>query len=65
MKRRGTTKNRINYAKPDDEKVIISSEYFTNDRFIAISVTEPYHGFPMRVETTRPIGVGIVLYPMT
>jgi hypothetical protein len=29
MKRRGTTKTRF---KPDDEKVIISSEYFTNDR---------------------------------
>jgi hypothetical protein len=32
MKRRGATKNRINYVNPDDDKVIISSEYFTNER---------------------------------
>lgn len=32
MKSRGTTKSRINYAKPNDDKVVISSEYFQNDR---------------------------------
>jgi DNA-directed RNA polymerase subunit RPC12/RpoP len=32
MKRRGATKSRINYDKPDDDKIIISSEYFANDR---------------------------------
>jgi hypothetical protein len=33
MKRHGATKSRINYAKPnDDDKVIISSEYFQDER---------------------------------
>ena len=32
MKRRGATKSRINHDKPDDDKIIISSEYFANDR---------------------------------
>jgi DNA-directed RNA polymerase subunit RPC12/RpoP len=32
MKRRGAAKSRIDYDKPNDDKVIISSEYFTNDR---------------------------------
>ena len=32
MKRRGATKNRINYDKPNDDKVIISSEYFKDER---------------------------------
>jgi uncharacterized Zn ribbon protein len=32
MKRRGTTKSRINYDKTNDDKVIISSEYFEDDR---------------------------------
>jgi hypothetical protein len=32
MKRRGATKSRINYDKSDDDKIIISSEYFADDR---------------------------------
>jgi hypothetical protein len=32
MKRRGATKSRINYDKPNDDKVIISSEYFKDER---------------------------------
>ena len=32
MKSRGTSKSRINYAKPNDDKVVISSEYYKNDR---------------------------------
>jgi uncharacterized CHY-type Zn-finger protein len=32
MKRRGATKNRINYDKPNDDKVIISSEYLKDER---------------------------------
>lgn len=33
MKRRGASKNRINnYAKPNDDKVIISLEYYENER---------------------------------
>ena len=32
MKRRGATKSRINYAKPNDDKVIISSEYSQGER---------------------------------
>jgi ribosomal protein L37AE/L43A len=32
MKRHATTKSRINYAKPSDNKVVISSEYYQNDR---------------------------------
>jgi hypothetical protein len=32
MKRRGATKSRINYDKPNDDKVIISSEYFMDER---------------------------------
>ena len=32
MKRRGTAKSRINYDKTNDDKVIISSEYFEDDR---------------------------------
>src|ERR671915_1023868 len=32
MKRHGTTKSRINYAKPSDDAVVISSEYYENDR---------------------------------
>jgi hypothetical protein len=32
MKRRGATKSRINYDKLDDDKIIISSEYFANER---------------------------------
>jgi hypothetical protein len=32
MKRRGATKSRINYAKPNDDKVVISSEYYQNDK---------------------------------
>lgn len=32
MKRGGATKNRINYDKLDDDKIIISSEYFANYR---------------------------------
>jgi hypothetical protein len=32
MKRHGTTKSRINYAKPSDDAVVISSEYYQNDR---------------------------------
>ena len=32
MKRQGTTKSRINYTKPNDDKVVISSEYFEEDR---------------------------------
>ena len=32
MRRRGTRKCGINYAKPNDDKVIISSEYYENDR---------------------------------
>jgi hypothetical protein len=32
MKSRGTTKSRINYAKSNDEKVVISTEFFQNDR---------------------------------
>ena len=31
----------------------------------APSVTEPYRDFQMQVETTLPISVRIVLYPMT
>ena len=31
----------------------------------ALSVTEPYRDFLMQVETTLPISVRIVLYPMT
>lgn len=63
MKRGGATKNRINYDKLDDDKIIISSEYFANYR--PPSVTEPYRDFQMQVETTLPISVRIVLYPMT
>jgi DNA-directed RNA polymerase subunit RPC12/RpoP len=32
MRRRGAAKSRISYAKPNDDKVIISSEYCENDR---------------------------------
>jgi hypothetical protein len=32
MKRRGATKSRINYTKPNDDKVIISSEYSQCER---------------------------------
>jgi hypothetical protein len=32
MKRHATTKSRINYAKPSDDKVVISSEHYQNDR---------------------------------
>lgn len=32
MKRGGATKNRINYDKLDDDKIIILSEYFANYR---------------------------------
>lgn len=34
MKRRGSTKNRIDYGKPNnnEDKVIISSEYYQNER---------------------------------
>ena len=32
MKSRGTTKSRINYAKSNDDKVVISTEFFQNDR---------------------------------
>src|SRR5918994_6160258 len=32
MKSRGTTKSRINYAKSNHDKVIISTEFFQNDR---------------------------------
>lgn len=32
MKRLGATKSRINYVKPNDDKVVISSEYFEDDR---------------------------------
>ena len=32
MKRRGATKSIINYDKPNDDKVIISSEYFEDTR---------------------------------
>jgi hypothetical protein len=31
----------------------------------ALSVTKPYLDFQMQVETTLPISVRIVLYPMT
>jgi DNA-directed RNA polymerase subunit RPC12/RpoP len=32
MKRCGATKGRINYAKANDDKVVISYEYYENDR---------------------------------
>ena len=32
MKSRGTSKGRINYDKSNDDKVVISSEYYQNDR---------------------------------
>ena len=32
MKRRGATKSRINYDEPNDDKVIMSSEYFEDDK---------------------------------
>src|ERR671918_1937071 len=32
MKRRGSAKSTINSAKPSDDKVVISSEYYENDR---------------------------------
>jgi hypothetical protein len=32
LKSRGTTKSRINYAKSNDDKVVISTEFFQNDR---------------------------------
>jgi hypothetical protein len=32
MKRRGATKSRINYDKPNDDKVIVSSEYYEDER---------------------------------
>lgn len=32
MRRRGSTKSRINYNKSNDDKVVISSEYYKNDR---------------------------------
>src|ERR671914_267363 len=32
MKRRGATKSKINYDEPNDDKVVISSEYYENDR---------------------------------
>ena len=32
MKRHGATKSRINYANPNEDKVVISSEFYQNDR---------------------------------
>jgi DNA-directed RNA polymerase subunit RPC12/RpoP len=32
MKHRGATKSRINSAKPSDDKVVISSKYYENER---------------------------------